>query len=173
MIKNVKQYGIFLFLLVYPTTFVWGSIENNLKTLMKSHGVKESEVSIFVSQKEDGGKDQIIIDVNGHQPLIPASVSKLAVSAAVLNEFKAGHLFKTKLVSEAKIESGVLKGDLYLVGGGDPSFVSEKMWYLVNIFIRNGIKVIQGDILVDDTLFDQQRFDSTRIDKRVDNAYDA
>lgn len=58
-------------------------------------------------------------------------------------------------------------------GGGDPSFVSENMWYLVNAFTRSNIKKIEGDLVVDDSLFDKVRFDSSRQKERVDRAYDA
>jgi D-alanyl-D-alanine carboxypeptidase/D-alanyl-D-alanine-endopeptidase (penicillin-binding protein 4) len=66
-----------------------------------------------------------------------------------------------------------VKGPLYLKGGGDPSFVSENMWFLVNAFMRTGVEVIDGDIIVDDSLFDAVRFDESREDNRVDRAYDA
>jgi D-alanyl-D-alanine carboxypeptidase/D-alanyl-D-alanine-endopeptidase (penicillin-binding protein 4) len=58
-------------------------------------------------------------------------------------------------------------------GGGDPSFVSENLWYLVNIFTRSGIKKVTGDLVVDDSIFDEVRFDSSREKARVDRAYDA
>src|SRR5262249_32928182 len=38
---------------------------------------------------------------------------------------------------------------------------------------RSGIKSIDGDIVVDDSLFDTQRFDASRMSSRVDRAYDA
>lgn len=172
MFKTKKRIATFVLISITPWTFVWGFSESNVKSLMKGYGVTPSEVSLYATVL-DGNKDRILLDINAHEPRIPASVSKLAVSATVLDEFKAGHLFVTKLTSKSKITNGVLEGDLYLLGGGDPSFVSEKMWYLVNEFIRNGIHTIQGNIIVDDSLFDAQRIDPTRLNKRVDNAYDA
>ena len=53
-------------------------------------------------------------------------------------------------------EGGVgftLNGPLYLKGGGDPSFVSESLWNLVNNLTRTGLKRVKGDLLVDDSLF--------------------
>lgn len=105
--------------------------------------------------------------------MLPASISKLVTASAVLQYLPPGTKFKTQLKSSARIEDGKLKGSLYLVGGGDPSFVSENMWFLVNHFTRTQVKEVTGDICVDDTLFDSVRFDESRESVRVDRAYDA
>ncbi len=105
--------------------------------------------------------------------MLPASISKIATASAVLEYLPPGTQFKTQLKSSARIVGEQLKGSLYLVGGGDPSFVSENMWFLVNSFKRNNIKEIVGDICVDDSLFDSIRFDGSRESVRVDRAYDA
>jgi D-alanyl-D-alanine carboxypeptidase/D-alanyl-D-alanine-endopeptidase (penicillin-binding protein 4) len=47
------------------------------------------------------------------------------------------------------------------------------MWFLVNNFKRNEILKVEGDIIVDDSFFDQKRFDTSRQPERVDRAYDA
>lgn len=114
-----------------------------------------------------------LIDLNGGKKFIPASVTKLFTALAVLENIPPGTKFTTQLMSVAKKEKDVLKGDLYLVGGGDSGFVSESMWYLVNAFTREKIKTIDGDIIVDDSLFDNKRFDESRENYRVDRAYDA
>ena len=105
--------------------------------------------------------------------MIPASITKLVTAAASISQFPSGTKFKTTLWSPAQIEDGALRGDLYLRGGGDPGFVSENMWFLVNALTRTGVKNIEGDIVVDDSLFDKLRFDPSRQKERVDRAYDA
>ena len=70
------------------------------------------------------------------------------------------------------MEKGVLKGPLYLKGFGDPSFTSERMWYLVNELMRKGIHQIEGGIIVDDFLFDTVNRDPNRL-TATDRAYDA
>src|SRR5690606_2416139 len=93
--------------------------------------------------------------------------------AGVLQVFTPGSKFETHLMSDAVIKNGVLEGNLYFKGGGDPSFVSEKMWYLVNEFTRNRVKEISGQVIVDDSLFDTERFDLGRDPNRVNRAYDS
>ena len=57
-------------------------------------------------------------------PLLPASLAKLATASVVVSELGADATFTTRVVADAgalaAVSDGVLRGDLYLVGGGDP-----------------------------------------------------
>ncbi len=57
-------------------------------------------------------------------PLLPASLAKLATVTAALSELGADATFTTQVVADASalasVSDGVLRGDLYLIGGGDP-----------------------------------------------------
>lgn len=139
-----------------------------LKKILSQSGIPESHIGAFAAFG-----DQVLLSQNSGKKYIPASITKLVTAASAIKHFPPGYKFKTILASSASANGEILKGDLYLVGGGDPAFVSENMWYLVNSFSRNQIKKIEGDIVVDDTLFDQQRFDLSRQKERVDRAYDA
>lgn len=105
--------------------------------------------------------------------MTPASLSKIPTAAAVLSELGLGHQFETKIWASVKPEGSVFKGDLYLQGGGDPSLVSENFWAIVNEFKRTGIQKIEGQLYVDDSFFDEERFSESRQSVRVDRAYDA
>jgi D-alanyl-D-alanine carboxypeptidase/D-alanyl-D-alanine-endopeptidase (penicillin-binding protein 4) len=120
----------------------------------------------------ESGRDEVF-GLNATKNLIPASVTKLITAATVMRAIPPGTKVKTQILSVDSVEKSVLKGDLYLKGAGDPSFVSETLWFLVNAFTRNKISTIEGDLIVDDSLFDNQRFDSSRQKERVDRAYDA
>ncbi|MGE5085911.1 MAG: D-alanyl-D-alanine carboxypeptidase/D-alanyl-D-alanine-endopeptidase [Bacillota bacterium] len=148
------------------------NIEADLNTLAKKHGVQLKDLGMYASVGEGDGR-KVVIDINGQRTLIPASITKIATASAVLANFPPGYKFKTQLWTTGDVKAGVLKGNVYLKGGGDPSFVSENMWFLVNAFLRTGIKRIEGDIIVDDSLFDKMRYDISRQKERVDRAYDA
>ncbi|MGE3760079.1 MAG: D-alanyl-D-alanine carboxypeptidase/D-alanyl-D-alanine-endopeptidase [Pseudobdellovibrionaceae bacterium] len=111
--------------------------------------------------------------LNEKEQMTPASITKIATAAAVLQKLGASFKFQTTLWTSGSVRDGVLKGDLVLKGGGDPGFVSETMWFLVNEFVRTGIKKVDGNIMVDDTDFDSVRADPSRDPERVDRAYDA
>jgi D-alanyl-D-alanine carboxypeptidase/D-alanyl-D-alanine-endopeptidase (penicillin-binding protein 4) len=148
------------------------NLKSELQKIIKKSGVPEADVGIYITAGE-GDNQEIIYDLNSKKKMIPASISKVATASAVLEYFPPGHKFKTQLLSEADVQDKVLKGDLYLKGGGDPGFVSENMWFLVNTFKRNEIIKVEGDIVVDDSIFDAKRFDTSRQPERVDRAYDA
>jgi D-alanyl-D-alanine carboxypeptidase/D-alanyl-D-alanine-endopeptidase (penicillin-binding protein 4) len=147
-------------------------IAEKLKAAVTASGFKAGELGLWVGSKKVQGLETYF-QQNGEKQFIPASLSKIVTLGAALNELKPGFKFKTLLVSDAKIENGVLKGHLYLKGGGDPSFVSENMWFLVNELMRAGVTSIDGDIVVDDSRFDKIRFGQDRQEERVDRAYDA
>lgn len=157
------------------------SLQDSLAVRLESQvmraGFKKNEVGIWIS---DGSST--IYAHHADKKFIPASLSKIPTAAAALSILPQGHKFKTTLVvgpgnasvaSNLTVPSGTLKGPLYLVGGGDPSFVSETIWFLVNEFTRTGVKEVDGDLVVDDSRFDSIRFGEDRQSQRVDRAYDA
>lgn len=127
--------------------------------VLNKHKIDSNHVSMEI--RNDG---EIVESLNPKALKMPASVTKLLTTYAVLQKLPLGFRFKTQLFYDGT--------NLYLKGGGDPSFVSEKMWFLVNEFTRSEINTVK-DIIVDDTLFDQVRFDESRESKRVDRAYDS
>ncbi len=148
------------------------SLAERLKKAADSSGFKAGEVGLWVGSTGPQGLETYF-EQNANQKMLPASLSKLVTLGAALHTLKPGYKFKTELVSDAKMKEGVLQGPLYLKGGGDPSFVSENMWVLVNELTRTGVTEVAGDIVVDDTKFDDVRFGQDRQDERVDRAYDA
>ena len=158
---------LFLFFL-FTSTMSFGASVTDFKKLIKKHHFNESTLGLYV---EDDGKT--IIDINGSKSMVPASLTKIVTGGAILTKIPLNKKFVTELWSKAPIEGNSLKGALCLKGGGDPSFVSEKMWYLVNEFMRTGVKTIEGDLIVDASRFDSEAFDSGRDSVRVDRAYDA
>jgi D-alanyl-D-alanine carboxypeptidase/D-alanyl-D-alanine-endopeptidase (penicillin-binding protein 4) len=54
----------------------------------------------------------------------PASTLKLLTGAAALQVLGPAHVFTTALETTATVSDGVLHGDVYLVGGGDPVLIT-------------------------------------------------
>jgi len=88
--------------------------------------------------------------------MLPASVNKVLTAAVALRVLGPGHKFNTLITTDAKITAGgTLQGDLYVRGFGDPTLVYEKLHRLVADLPLMGIDKIQGDVVFDDTYFDQ------------------
>lgn len=164
----------FLTFLAFSLTVTFSSaslaanLEGTFKKIIKKHHFSESSLGLLV---EDQGKN--IVGINADKLMVPASLTKIVTAAGVLSRVPLNKKFSTELWSKGAVEGQVLKGALCLKGGGDPSFVSEKMWYLVNEFYRTGIKKIEGDLIIDGGRFDQEIYDEGRDSVRVDRAFDA
>lgn len=66
-----------------------------------------------------------IIDVNAEDMLLPASNMKLISTGAALHSLGGEYRYKTQIGHSGEIADGVLKGDLYIIGGGDPTIGSK------------------------------------------------
>ena len=58
---------------------------------------------------------------NGATWLVPASTMKVLTAVAAAERLGWGYRFETRLVAMGPIVNGTLRGDLLVVGGGDPT----------------------------------------------------
>ena len=65
----------------------------------------------------------------------------------------------------------MLRGDLYVRGGGDPKLVIEDLWLLVNRLRGFGIREIRGDVVLDKTFFEPIAHDPAEFDGEEGRAY--
>jgi D-alanyl-D-alanine carboxypeptidase/D-alanyl-D-alanine-endopeptidase (penicillin-binding protein 4) len=163
---------VFLLSFTFSSLATAASLEEKLRDAVRKSGLPEKSLSLL-AVSGSGKNTKTHLSHNAHTALIPASVMKLITAAVALQELPPGTRFRTRLLSDGRIEGNRLMGDLVLKGGGDPSFVSETLWVLVSEFSRTGIREIQGDIVVDDSFFDSVRIDPGRDVDRVDLPYDA
>ncbi|MFV1951595.1 MAG: D-alanyl-D-alanine carboxypeptidase/D-alanyl-D-alanine-endopeptidase, partial [Nitrospinota bacterium] len=99
----------------------------------------------------------ILYDYNSNDLFIPASNLKLITTAAALLNLHPDYRFKTTLSTDGNTNKGVLEGNLYIKGFGDPMLISEELWMMVKDLRNIGIRTITGDIIADDTFFDSER----------------
>lgn len=101
--------------------------------------------------------------LNAGKLMMPGSAMKIVTAAAAAERLGWKYRFETRVVTTAAIESGVLRGDLVIVGGGDPS-ISERSDRpgAIRIIARQvrdaGITKVEGAILGEDDLFDDKGF---------------
>lgn len=101
--------------------------------------------------------------INPRTKMIPASNVKLITTGLALRTLGADYRFETRLAYSGRIEGGVLKGDLYIVGGGDPTTGSKALcadpadytfgsWK--SLLEKAGITSIEGRVIADPRHFD-------------------
>jgi D-alanyl-D-alanine carboxypeptidase/D-alanyl-D-alanine-endopeptidase (penicillin-binding protein 4) len=112
--------------------------------------VTERDTGIVVASAEGA----TLFSRRGDVPAAPASTLKLVIGATALNRLGPKYRFDTRFVTDARpTEDGVLRGGLWLVGGGDPTLRSDDLARGVGVLSRTGIRQIDGALSVDDTAF--------------------
>lgn len=89
-----------------------------------------------------------------HVQANPASVMKLITTSAGLSMLGPDFTWRNRIAIDAPVVEGVLKGNLYLKGSGDPKLVVERLQSLLQDVMNKGLRDIQGDIVLDGSVFD-------------------
>jgi len=110
-----------------------------------------ADVSITVRDRISG---EMVYDYHGQTTVKPASNMKLLTTAAALEVLGKDYRFNTSLYTTGKLSNGVLKGDVYLKGQGDPTLSIEDLQQFAEELKAHGIHKIDGRIVGDDKWFD-------------------
>jgi D-alanyl-D-alanine carboxypeptidase/D-alanyl-D-alanine-endopeptidase (penicillin-binding protein 4) len=99
----------------------------------------------------DGGPARVAHRIDA--AVNPASVAKLATTFAGLELLGPSFTWSTPVYLDGPVRNGVLQGNLYLQGQGDPKLVMERLWLLLRRVQGLGIRRIAGDIVLDRSAF--------------------
>ena len=141
-------------------------LEVNIEKLKKDPILRAGNWGFVVY---DTQKKQKIIGYNEETPLIPASTTKLLSTDASMALLGGRFKWITQLEYSGTIdEAGVLNGDLFVIGSGDPSMGTGKAgaWSYSKIITdyiskisEAGIKKINGNIIVQTAVFQDVRLE--------------
>lgn len=106
----------------------------------------------------------IIAEKNKETALVPASTLKLLTTATAIEQLGRDLRFETTLGYTGHISpEGILKGNIYILGKGDPTLGSNLfpkgeafMEDWLEALRKKGIRKVEGDIIADDRYFDTQ-----------------
>ncbi len=110
-----------------------------------------STVSVDV---RDAATGEALYERDTDKRLNPASNMKLFTSAAAMDVLGPDYRFTTDLLSDGAVRGGRLRADLYLRGGGDPTMLADDYGDLATQLRAAGVRRVQGDLVADDTFFD-------------------
>ena len=82
-------------------------------------------------------------------PMNPASVMKLVSTYAALELLGPAYSWRTPVYLDGTVRHGVLAGNVFIQGQGDPTLVAERLWLMMRRIRGLGIERIQGDIVLD------------------------
>lgn len=102
---------------------------------------------------QKAGSDTPLIDYHGQQMALPASTQKVITALAALLSLGPDYRFTTTLESHGNINDGILQGDLIARFTGDPTLKRQQLHNMVASLKKAGITKIQGNILIDTSVF--------------------
>ncbi len=140
---------------------------------LKAAQIPESSVGIVVQAVPPAPSAGAapLISHQATQAMNPASVMKLLTTYAALDLLGPAWTWKTSVWIDADAVDGKLNGNLYLRGSGDPRFAIEHLWSLLRQVRQRGIQQINGDIVLDRTVFNVPAIDPGAFDDKPMRPY--
>ena len=136
------------------------SLRNDLAAIFDTHQFERSIWSVLIRPVSS---DETLFAINPGKLVMPGSNMKILTLAAVAETLGWEYRFETKVVTSAPLESGVLRGDLVVVGSGDPS-ISERsdepgvFASMARQLADAGVRIIDGRVIGDDDALDDKGF---------------
>ena len=96
-----------------------------------------------------------IVSINHTESMIPASNTKLFTSATALELMGGEYLISTVILADDDdLSDGSIDGNIYIKGFGNPTFTNDDLDDLVNQLYQAGLRQLKGNVVGDDTYFD-------------------
>src|SRR5690606_21496889 len=108
---------------------------------------------------------------NDDRAFNPASTMKLLTTYAALGMLGQDYRWRTGVYLTGLLDGDRLDGDLVLRGGGDPKLVIEDMLALVARMRATGLRRIDGNLVIDDSLYQLDPDRPSSIDGEVTRPY--
>ena len=130
-----------------------------LSKFLSADNLSSAGVSVLIRDVESG---EDLIEHNSKTNLNPASLMKLLTTATAVEILTDAFRFQTRIEYDGVItEDSVLNGNIYIVGGGDPTL--ESTYRKTNTFYVEsakaiwdaGIRHISGQVIGDASLFEE------------------
>jgi serine-type D-Ala-D-Ala carboxypeptidase/endopeptidase (penicillin-binding protein 4) len=135
---------------------------------LKAAGIPQAAVGVVVQEM---GAVFPRVSVNAGLTMNPASVMKLVTTFAALELLGPAYAWKTEALVAAPPVDGVLAGDLYLKGSGDPKLTLEQFWLLLRQLRARGVREIRGDLVLDRSAFAAMAHDEAAFDGKPTRPY--
>jgi D-alanyl-D-alanine carboxypeptidase/D-alanyl-D-alanine-endopeptidase (penicillin-binding protein 4) len=146
-------------ILLVPSIHINGK-SHALKVFLSTPELSCADVGILVKEVK---KNKTIVEYRSDKSLMPGSNFKLITTATALNLLGPDFKFATPLQFDGSIDqNGILHGNLYIVGRGDPTIGSEDFddvnfidkWVMA--VKQAGIKAVDGRVVADVSAFDRE-----------------
>lgn len=98
---------------------------------------------------------EVLYDRNSEKLFHPASNMKLLTTATALSRLGPTFRFKTVLRADTSaLADSTISGNIYLKGSGNPDLTSDDLRWMVQQLKYKGVRQITGNLICDDSYFD-------------------
>lgn len=138
---------------------------------LQKHQIVQDEVSIWIQRSD---QNIPLVNLNGEVARNPASLMKLVTTAASLWSLGENYEWTTDFYLDAlPDQNGVVQGNLYIKGGGNPFLVEEELETLIRMLRGRGLRHFTGNLVLDSQLFYLAPEEKTSLDKNIQAPYNA
>jgi len=156
-IKMKRQFKLLLvFLFVTSSLFAkdkLGDFQSRIDSIISGLNYTVS-IQIVSADKYD-----VLYQHNPQKKMIPASISKVVTSVAAMEYLGTGYKFSTIIYTDdINITDGIINGNLYIKGYGDPDLNSSDVRLLAKNILGKNITEITGNIIYDESFLDDNYY---------------
>lgn len=152
----LKLTSIFIGIFYSGTLLAQGNLPERTEQAFNTSPVPASALSAVVIAAD---AQTPVLSQNAGLSVSPASTMKLLTTLVALEELGPVFRWKTRVYAAQALKKDSLNGNLYLKGGGDPNFTQEKLSTMLRNLRNQGLRKIQGDIVLDRSYFQPERPD--------------
>lgn len=142
------------------------ALSPNVQKALKASKLQDNALSLVLVPLNGPGTPTLY---NADVSVNPASTMKLVTTYAALEMLGPNHQWKTEFYTDGTLSGGILNGNLYLKGGGDPKLNMEKLWLLMRDLRANGVQQVTGDLVLDRGFFIQPQLPEFNDDGNDEN----
>jgi D-alanyl-D-alanine carboxypeptidase/D-alanyl-D-alanine-endopeptidase (penicillin-binding protein 4) len=181
----MKQKIAFLLCIFIISIHVSAQTPQPIRQLLNAEYMKGATFSLTVKEVQSG---ETYYAYEANREVIPASVLKTVTTATALELLGESFRFPTTIAYDGRIENGVLQGNLYIIGSGDPTLGSEHfindrnsfseqknsfipLW--IKAIKEQGIHTITGSVISDESIFDTEGVSPKWLREDMGNYYGA
>jgi D-alanyl-D-alanine carboxypeptidase/D-alanyl-D-alanine-endopeptidase (penicillin-binding protein 4) len=140
-----------------PTAPRISELQRRINTILAAPALTRGTWGVLVKSLQN---DETLYTLNAHKLMMPASTQKILTLAVAADQLGWEYTYRTSVLTIGSVENGVLKGDVVVVGSGDPTlddwdgFATARFAEWAATLKRLGIQKVDGRIIGDDNAFD-------------------
>lgn len=169
--RAARFFSLALVLALLPLHAGAQALPNEIEAALARAKVPRDAVTMLVVDAEGARNPRLAWRTQAQ--VNPASIMKLVTTYAALDLLGPAFTWTTPVYVDGPVRNGLLEGNLYIKGQGDPKLVLERLWLLLRRVQGLGIQGINGDIVLDRSAFEVADADPSAFDGEGLRPYNA